>query len=103
MLVHCAPKLVQHAVDPDVDLIHVPGVTRLRPPPPEPQGEAPAELQTPAPDALVGDDDAPLSQEQFDVRKLRLKLWYSQIAWLMIAPGKRWQRYKAGIWSIRTA
>jgi hypothetical protein len=54
-------------IDADVDLIEVPGVARPRPPASRLQGEAPAELQAPAPDALVGDDHAPLGQEQLDV------------------------------------
>ena len=33
-------------------------------------------------------------------RKLKLNVWYSQTAWLMTSPGKRWQRYRSGVRSI---
>src|SRR4028119_1369088 len=37
VLIHRPPEVVEHAVDPDVDLIEVPRFARPRAPPPEPQ------------------------------------------------------------------
>ena len=67
VLVHRPPEVMQLAVDADEHLIEVPGVTRLRPSPAQLPGEVAAELQAPLPDALVGDDHAPLGQDQLDI------------------------------------
>jgi len=55
------------AVDPDEHLIKVSGVAWPRPTPAQLVGEAPAELETPTADALVGDDHAPFGQQQLDI------------------------------------
>jgi hypothetical protein len=58
---------VQLAVDLQEHLIKVPGVARLRPAPAELTGELAAELQASLPDALMGDGDAPLGEDQLNV------------------------------------
>jgi hypothetical protein len=73
MLVHCAPEVVQHAVDPQEDLIQVPAVARLRPAPAQPPGEVGPEPQAPLPDALVGDRDPTFGQDQLDVAQAQAK------------------------------
>jgi hypothetical protein len=67
VLVHRTPEVVQHAVDAQIHLIEVPGVARPRPPPAELAGEVGPEPEAPLPDALVGDADAPLGQDQLHV------------------------------------
>ncbi len=66
-LVHCAPEMVQHTIDPQEHLIEVPGVTRPGPTASELVGEVGAEPEVPLPDALARDDDAPLGQDQLHV------------------------------------
>ena len=66
-LVHCAPEVVRHAVHPQEHLIEVPGVARPRPAPAQAGCDAAAELQVPPPEALAGEDHAPLGQEKFDI------------------------------------
>lgn len=58
---------MQLTVDPQENPIQVPDIARCRSPPAEPSGELRAELQAPATDALVGDEDAALCQKQLDV------------------------------------
>jgi hypothetical protein len=65
--VHCAPKIMQHAVDPDEDLVEVPRVSRFGPPPSEPPDEVRTKLPAPIPDALVGHDHASFGQDQLDI------------------------------------
>ena len=56
-----------HAADPDEDFVHVPLVPWPWPAASQAVGKALAEFLAPAPYGLVGDDDAPLGQKQFDV------------------------------------
>jgi hypothetical protein len=58
---------VQHTVDPQEDLIEVPGVAGFRPAPAQLPGNVGPEPQTPLPDALVGDRDPALGQDQLDI------------------------------------
>ncbi len=67
MLVDRTPEIVLLAVDPEKHLVEVPGIAWSRPPPAQLIGEAPAEFQAPAPDALVGDDHAPFGQQQLNI------------------------------------
>src|SRR3712207_4400917 len=60
---------MQHATDPQIHLVQVPGVARLRSTPAQLPGELGTEPLAPLPDALVADYDAPLSQDQLDVPK----------------------------------
>ena len=55
VLIHRTPKVMLHALDPDEHLIKVPLVT------------GPRRAAAQAPDGLVGDDNATLSQKQFDI------------------------------------
>jgi hypothetical protein len=55
------------AVNPDEDLVQIPFVAGLGASGPKTACEGRAELQTPSPDALLGDDDAALRQDQFNV------------------------------------
>jgi hypothetical protein len=67
VLVQRAPKVVQDAIDPQVHLIEVSGVARLRPASAQLPGELGAEVLAPLPEALVCDGDAPLGQDELDV------------------------------------
>jgi hypothetical protein len=69
MLIDGAPQVVQHALDPDENLIQMPFVARARPTPAQTAGEARAELQAPPPNALVGHDHAAFGQDQLDIPK----------------------------------
>jgi hypothetical protein len=91
MLIDGAPKVVLHALDPDEDFIQVPLVAWLRPPASQPIRETRGEFLAPAAHRLVGDQDATLSEDQLNIRRLRLNTWYNQTAWLMISAGNRWR------------
>ena len=67
VLVDGAPEVVPLAADSEEHLIEMPLVPGSRPTPAQPVGEALRELQAPAPDRLVGEDDAALGQEQLDI------------------------------------
>src|SRR5438270_4723144 len=67
VLVHCAPQIMQHAVDPDEDLIEVPRVSGFGSPPTEPSGELSTKLPAPVPDARMGHEHASFGQDQLDV------------------------------------
>src|ERR1700683_5066563 len=67
ILIDGAPEIVLHAADPDKDFVHVPLVPWPWPAASHVVGKALAEFLAPAPYGLVGDDDAPLGQKQFDV------------------------------------
>ena len=56
-----------HALDPDEHLVQVPFVSGSRPSAAQAVGKALAEFLAPAPDGLIGDDNAPLGQEQLDI------------------------------------
>jgi hypothetical protein len=67
VLIHRTPKVMLHALDPDEHLIKVPLVTGPRTAAAQSAREGLAELLAPAPDGLVGDDNATLSQKPFDI------------------------------------
>jgi hypothetical protein len=67
VLVDSAPEIVELAADAEEHLIEMPLVTRPRPPSAQSIRETLGELQAPAPDRLVGEDDAALGQEQLAV------------------------------------
>lgn len=73
LLVHRSPEIMQHAIDAQKPLVEVPSVARLRPAPPRLAGELRTELSAPAPDALMGDGDAPLCQDQFHIPQAQAK------------------------------
>jgi hypothetical protein len=58
---------VLHSTDPDENLVQVPFISRSRTAAAQAFGEALAEFLAPAPDGLMGDNNAPLGQEQFNV------------------------------------
>ena len=91
ILIDGASEIVLHAADPDEDFVHVPLVPWPWPAASHAVGKAPAEFLAPAPDGLVGDDDARLARSNSTSRRLRLNTWYSHTAWLMISAGKRWR------------
>lgn len=62
---------MQLAADADKDLIHVPSVARLRPPPTRPDREVAPEPQAPLADALVRDGGAPFGQDRLDIAWVR--------------------------------
>src|SRR5258708_11503213 len=67
VLVHGTPKIMLSALDPDEHLIKVPFVTGTRTTAAQAVGEALAELLTPATHRFVGDDNAPLGQNQLHI------------------------------------
>ena len=67
VLIHRTPKVMLHALDPDEHLIKVPLVTGPRTAAAQSAREGLAELLAPAPDGLVGDDDAPLGQQELNI------------------------------------
>ena len=67
MLIDGTPKVMQLTVDPQKHLIQVPHVPRCRPPPAKPPDERRAELQAPAANGLVGDDDTAFCQKRLDI------------------------------------
>ena len=56
VLIHGAPKIVLHALDPDEHLVQVPPVPGPWPAAAQAVGKAPAELLAPAPNSLIGDN-----------------------------------------------
>ena len=67
VLIDGTPEIVLHPLDPDEHFIHVPLVPGSWPAAAHAIGETLAEFLAPAPHCLIGDHDAPLSQEQLDV------------------------------------
>jgi hypothetical protein len=67
ILIDGPPEVVPLALDIHEELVQVPDVSQLPLPAPEPPGVAWAELPTPLPDRLVGDDDSSLRQEFLNV------------------------------------
>jgi hypothetical protein len=89
VLVHRAPEVVQHTVDPQEHRIEVPGVAGLRPAPVEPAGDLTSEGEHHCRMlswVTVMPRSARISSRS---RKLRLKKWYSETTWRMISAGKR--------------
>jgi len=69
ILIHGTPKIVLHALNPDEHLIKVPLVTGLWTTAAQAIGKALAELLAPAPNGLIGDNDATLRQQEFNISK----------------------------------
>ena len=67
VLVDGAPEVVPFAADAEEHLVEMPFAPGSRPPSAQPIREALGELQAPALDRLVAEDDAALGQEQLDV------------------------------------
>jgi hypothetical protein len=67
ILIDGTPEIVLHALDPDEHFVHVPPVAWSRPPASHAISETRGKFLTPASHRLVGDDDATLSQEQFNI------------------------------------
>jgi hypothetical protein len=67
VLVHGTPKIALHALDPNEHLIHVPFVTGPRTTAARVVGKVLAEFLAPAPNSLIGDDDAPLGQQELNI------------------------------------
>jgi hypothetical protein len=67
VLIHCTPQIVVHALNPDEHLIEVPLVTGPRTAAAQSAGKTLTEFLAPAPDSLIGDDDATLGQQQFNI------------------------------------
>jgi len=71
VLIRGAPEIMLLTVDPNEDLVQVPFVTGAGSTPTKIVREACAKLQTPLPDALVGNKDAALRQEPLDISKAK--------------------------------
>ena len=67
ILVDSAPEVVLNTRDPDENVIHVPFVAWPRPSATHAIGERRGKLPAPAPDRLVVDNDAALSQNQLNI------------------------------------
>ena len=67
VLIHGAPQIVLHSPDPDEDFVEVPFVSWPGPAAAQTAGKGLAELLAPAPDRLIGGDNASFGQEQFDI------------------------------------
>src|SRR5271166_4126126 len=70
ILIHGAPQITLHALDPDEHLVHVPLVAGSRPSAADAISKALAGFRTPAPNGLIGDDDATFSEEQLDISQV---------------------------------
>src|SRR5690348_17632275 len=66
VLIDRTPEIVP-LVDPEKHLVEMPVIARSRPPSAQLIGEAPAELQAPTADALVGDEHASFGQQQLNI------------------------------------
>jgi hypothetical protein len=93
---------MQVAFDPDENFIVGPLVAWSGPTTAQAICNVLAGLATPASDALIRDYDTLLRQEQFNVAQAQLNTSYSQTAWLMISPRKRW-RYRGVRWRLHFA
>jgi hypothetical protein len=67
VLIHGAPQIVLHALDPDAHFIKVPSVAGPRTTTTQSFGKALAEFLAPVPNGLVGENNAPFSQKQLDI------------------------------------
>ena len=72
LLIHGAPQIVLHTLDPDEHFIEVPFVSRPGPAAAQTAGKGLAELLAPAPDRLIGSDNASSARSNSTSRKLRL-------------------------------
>jgi hypothetical protein len=66
-LINGTPQIMLNALDPDEHLIEVPLVPRSRPTASQTVRKAPAKFPTPASHRLMGNNDGPLSQQQFHI------------------------------------
>jgi hypothetical protein len=66
LLIHGAPQIVLHSLDPDEHFVEVPFVSWLGPAA-QTAGKGLVELLAPVPDRLIGSDNASFSQEQLDI------------------------------------
>jgi hypothetical protein len=67
LLIYGAPQIVLHALDPDEHLVKVPLVARPWPAAAHTIGKALTEFLAPAPNGLIGDDNATFGQKQLNV------------------------------------
>ena len=67
VLIHSAPKIMLHALDPNEHLVQVPLVPRSWPSVAQAVGETLAEFLAPAPHGLIGDDKPTFSQKHLDI------------------------------------
>src|ERR1700722_15320888 len=67
VLVHGTPKIVLHSLDSDEYLVEVPLIPRSWASAAKALGKALAEIPTPAPNGLIGEDDATLRQQEFNI------------------------------------
>jgi hypothetical protein len=67
VLIHRAPKIVLHSLDPDEHFIKMPLVAGTRTAAAQTAGKGLAELLAPTPDRLAGEDHASFRQKQFNV------------------------------------
>jgi len=67
VLIHGAPQIARHALDPDEHLVQVPLVAGSWPSAAQAVSKALAEFPAPAPNRLIGDNDATFSQEQLNI------------------------------------
>jgi hypothetical protein len=70
VLIYGTPEVVLFALDPDEDLVQDPLVARSRESPTQAIRRAVAEFPAPAPDGLVGDDDASFGHQQFAITQV---------------------------------
>jgi hypothetical protein len=66
-LIHGPPKIVLHTLDTNEYLVEVPFVPGPWPAAAQAAGKALAKFPTPTPHRFVGDDDAPLGQQELNV------------------------------------
>ena len=67
ILIHRAPKIMLHALDPDEHLVEVPFVPGPRTAASQTAGKGLAEFLAPASNGLIGHDNATFSQKQFNI------------------------------------
>ena len=71
ILIHGAPEIMLHTLEPDEHFIHVPLVAGSRSPAAQAIGKGVAELPAPAPNCLIRHDYATLRQKQLDVAQAK--------------------------------
>ena len=69
VLIHGTPKIMLHPLDPDEHLIQMPLVTGSRTTTAQAFGKTLAKFLAPAPNGLMGDDDATLRQQELNISK----------------------------------
>ena len=67
ILIYGAPQIVLNSLDPDEHFVEVPFFSWPGPAAAQTAGKGLAELLAPAPDRLIGGDNASFSQEQLDI------------------------------------